>query len=210
MTRRQRKTRWIREKNLWRKYPECVHGDFYTNHIIDPKDREKQYGPCVWIDFTFFHTKLKRYFSVAAQTLEYSLYCENEERADEELNKTHPYPDVGLIFHPIDPKTGLGRIEITAEHTAVYNAREPLKQKLLSELNSEAQKARPKIVVKDYGEVAVGLWVTLDVPHFDANIINNFIKFYRSIGEPITPGFEWEGEEVDVVPERFTQRHAGP
>lgn len=205
MNRRQRKTQWINRKNLLRKYPECVHGDFYTNHIIDPAKREKEYGNCVWVDFWFFHTKLKKYFAVAAQTLEYKAYCENEEKVDDELDKTHPYPDIGMIFHPIDPKTGLGRIEITEERTAVYNAREPLKQKALTELNSKAQKARPSVVVKDYGEVAVGLWVALDVPYFTEEVIADFIKFYRSIGEPITPEFVWEGEEVDVVPERFIQ-----
>lgn len=186
-----------------RKYPECAYnGDFYCNHEWNPA------FPWVWVDFSFFHTRLKRYFAVAATTLEYHLCQENEEKAYEELNKTHPYDGPGMIMHPINPKTNTGRITFTDDWREVYDVRKPLEEALLLELNSKAQKVSPTIDVKDYGQVAVGLWVTLNTPHIDENVIREFIKFYRSIGEPIEPGRVWTGEEVDCVPGRIKERYA--
>ena len=199
--RKQRKEWWIYIKNLMRKYPDCAYdGLFYCNHVYD-EERGWQ-----WVDFRFFHTTKKRYFAVAMTTAKYTA----EEQLDEiilaKLDQHHPYPeekDGGLIFHPIDKKTGTGRLEFTSTHTAAYNARELLKQQLYLELTDEAQKVLPKVDVKDYGEVAVGLWATLDVPKITPEVISNFIKFYRSIGEPIEPGGVWQGEEVVIVPERI-------
>jgi hypothetical protein len=198
--RKQRKEQWINAKNLMRQYPDCAYdGQFYCNHMYDP-DRGWQ-----WVDFRFFHTKLKKYFAVAANTAQYAVEEMVEEIIDAKLNELHPYPaGSGLIFHPIDKKTGFGRLEFTDEHTAAYNARELLKQQLLPEVTREAQKVSPKVDVKDYGKVAVGLWVTLDVPKITPEVIVDFIKFYQSLGEPITPGRAWTGKEVEIVPERYS------
>ncbi len=131
--RKQRKACWISAKNLMRKYPECAYnGDFYCNHVYN-----KEHG-WSWVDFRFFHTTLKKYFFVAMTTAEYDALKVNEERVLEELNKIHPYPEDSMIFHPIDDVTGVGRIEFTAEHTAAYNNREPIRQQRMLELNREA------------------------------------------------------------------------
>jgi len=202
--RKQRKEQWIHVKNLMRKYADCAYGgQFYCNHVYD-EDRGWQ-----WVDFRFFHTRLKKYFAVAMTTANYATMEMVDEIIGDKLDQLHPYPEKkngGMIFHPINKKTGLGRIEITEARTAAYNAREQLKQKLLPEVLSEAQKVSPKIDVKDYGKVAVGLWVTLDVPKITPEVILDFIKFYQSIGEPIEPGRAWTGKEVVIVPERI--KHA--
>lgn len=196
MNRKQRKEQWINAKNLMRQYPECAYnGDFYCNHEYDP-----EWGWC-WVDFRFFHTKLKRYFAVAMTTLEYKAGENNKEKVWEALDVTHPYSDAPIRF----AKNGM---EFTDEWRQVYNIRKPLEAAMLLELNREAQMMRPYVDVKDYGDVVVGLWVSLDVPNIDEHVIRDFISFYRSIGEPITPGLAWVGEEVEVVPERLTKRYA--
>ena len=203
VNRRQRKARYINAKNKMTKYPECAYnGDFFCNHVYDPEN------PWVWVDFRFFHTRLQRYFAVAMTTLEYNLFKANEEIVETELDKDYPFNGVGIVFGNIDPKTKMGPLSFTDEWTANFNARKPLKETMLSELNSKAQKARPRIDVKDYGPVAVGLWVTVNNPFIDEHVIRDFIKFYRSIGEPTTPGFTWMGEEVEIVPAKLNERYA--
>lgn len=202
--RKQRKEQWINAKNLMRKYPDCAYdGLFYCNHMYD-EDRGWQ-----WVNFRFFHTKLRRYFAVAMTTAQYKAMEMVDQIIWDKLDILHPYPEEkngGLVFHPIDKKTGLGRLEFTDTHTAAYNARELLKQQLLPEVLREAQKVSPQVDVKAYDAPAVGLWVTLDTSKITPEVIRDFILFYRSIGEPITPGIAWIGEEVEIVPERINAK----
>jgi len=64
---------------------------------------------------------------------------------------------------------------------------------------------RPKIELKDYGPVAVGMFATVNTPSIDENTIRQFIAFFRSQGEPVSAGWTWSGDEVQVDPRRFIQ-----
>ncbi len=66
MSRKDRKARFIRAKNLMRKYPDCAYGgDFYCDHLYDPV------YPWLWIDFRFFHPTKQIYYPTTLITGEY-------------------------------------------------------------------------------------------------------------------------------------------
>ena len=200
-TRKQRKASWIHVKNLMRKWPECAfNGDFYCDHasIVDG-----DHGT-VWADFRFFHTKQKRYYAVAMITCEMEAWdkCEdwawdlatqlypweldNEESCDEFLDSLNK-PN-----NRWNSEIAVARRELAKKHETVY-------------LNTP-YKVTPKIVVKDYGPVAIGLWVTINKEEIDANTIREFISFFRSLGEPTKPGWTWKGDEVEVIPQEIRTR----
>src|SRR5260370_835951 len=84
--RKQKKLRYIRVKNLMRKYPECTYGgDFYCNHVYDPA------YPWNWIDFRFFHSKLRRYYAASLRTLDFVAYDELEWKAYELAAEALPF-----------------------------------------------------------------------------------------------------------------------
>ena len=68
------------------------------------------------------------------------------------------------------------------------------------ELALNTYKATPKIEVKDYGKLVVGVWATVNRPYIDEAYIADFIDFYRELGEPIKPGIAWKGDEIEVIP----------
>jgi hypothetical protein len=58
---------------------------------------------------------------------------------------------------------------------------------------------RPTIEVRrDYGDVAIGLWVTLNTPQITPETIHEFIRTFREMGEPISHGIAWAGDEVKI------------
>lgn len=185
-TRKERKARYIHVKNLMRKYPECNYDDlFYCDYVYDPAN------PWVWTDFRFFHTTLKRYFAVAMVTAEYEAYSEIENNAIEQSAIMFPYPELMVSTHRM-------------REGEVSQKRDELRQKLIDERLEQPQFVRPSILVKDYGPVAIGLWVTVNKDYIDEHVIKEFITFFRSLGEPIKAGWNWSGEETKVDPKRLT------
>jgi hypothetical protein len=188
--RKQIKARWIHVKNLMRKYPDCAYdGDFYCDHVYDPE------RPWVWVDFRFFHTKLKRYFAVAMVTAEYEAYTDLENRAIEQSAIIFPYTDDA---HRLED---LNTDPIRSEQ---HVARMGLMRDIIQNEIDKSVFVRPSIQVKDYGPVAVGLWVTVNKPYIDEHVIREFITHFRSLGEPTKAGWYWHGEEVQINLNRFT------
>jgi len=193
--RKQRKARWMGVKNLMKKYPDCSYGgDFYCDHVYEP-DR-----PWVWVDFRFFHTKLKRYFSVAMVTAEWHAWHEAEDKAYSLVE----FPETRLVYDATDPNYGkLYKMQPAEE----FNRAVVKKDILLNQFLKEEYKVVPTIEIKNYGSVAVGVHATVNTQHIDEHYIRDFITFFRSLGEPIKPGIVWQGEEVTVVPARLNERH---
>lgn len=82
MSRRERKQRFIRAKNLMRKYPDCAYGgDFYCDHLYDPA------YPWLWIDFRFFHPVKQIYYPTTLITGEYDALDQIETAAFEALDE---------------------------------------------------------------------------------------------------------------------------
>lgn len=187
-TRKQRKASYIRAKNLMKQYPECVlaNEQAYCNHVWDPA------YPWVWVDFRFFHTKLKRYFAVAMTTAEYTGSGIAEDEAWEFAREKYPYEEY--------PRSKRGIQSWRFDRSETDDLRFDLFKKKTEEFGLNPYKVTPKIEVKDYGKLVVGVWATVNRPYIDEAYIAEFIDFYRSIGEPIKPGLAWKGEEIEVIP----------
>jgi hypothetical protein len=179
-----------------RQYPDCAYnGDFYCNHVYDPK------SPWCWVDFRFFHTRLKRYFAVAMTTLEYRGYNDDEEKAWDEADITYPR-GAGELW---DPKKNINEwIEYTDDRV---DARLAYEKELVAKYNLIPRMMTPTIQVKNYGAVAVGVWATVNKTYIDEHVIREWIAHYRSLGEPTTPGWTWFGEEVQVTPQDLNDRY---
>lgn len=202
VNRKQRKARWIMARNQMRMYPDCNYDNlFYCNHVYDPK------YPWTWVDFRFFHTRLKRYFAVAMVTAEYEAYNNADQVAYEAAN----FPDFCSKFVKSDvlgqPATDTD-VELIEKYQIEYEAASERQSEIMKVELAKPVMIAPHLEVKDYGPVAVGIFATVNNSHIDEQVIRDFISFYRELGEPITPGFKWIGEEVQVVPERLSIKHA--
>ena len=187
-TRKERKASYIRAKNLIKKWPECViaDGKAYCNHAWDPA------YPWVWVDFRFFHTKLKRYFACAMTTAEYTASGYAEDEAWEIAREKYPYEEFRRSLRGIDSWRS-ERSENDDQRFEIYKAKSV-------ELGLNTYKVTPKIEIKDYGKLVVGVWATVNRPYIDEAYIADFIDFFRSLGEPMKPGIAWEGIEIEVIP----------
>ena len=200
--RKDRKLRWIRVKNLMRLYPSCSYnGDFYCDHVYDPE------RPWLWVDFRFFHTRLKKYFAVALITLEYEQYEMDGylayDKADERLGKIEYAPMTALN----DEKYGkLYSFCVEPTDREFYDHHYRCQQEIEAELLAIPRNCRPTIEIKDYGPVAVGVIASVNKQFIDEHVIREFIKEFRAMGEPTRPGWKWEGDEVEVIPARINER----
>lgn len=195
--RKQRKALWINAKNLMRKYPDCAYnGDFYCNHIYDPR------SPWCWVDFRFFHTKLKKYFAVALTTLEYKEWNKDEDKARDKAIEKYPYEEE--FFY-----SGFSNVNVwmNSKPSVIDTIRQDLEQTLTMQFNKEVRLSKPEIKIKDYGPVVVGVWATVNKPFIDENVIREFIEHFRSLGEPIIPGYSWYGDETEVLPQKLRDRY---
>jgi hypothetical protein len=186
--RRQRKQRWLRAKNLMRQHPTCAYnGDFYCDHVYEEK------YPWTWVDFRFFHTKLKRYFSVAMRTAEMEAYDIAKDTAWEKVEAELGHDTLSPIHSIIQPGSSWA-----IRMQRYYD---------IMEVESKVVRAiKPSIKAIDYGDVAVGLFVTVNKEHIDEHVIREFIEFFRSLGEPTTPGWTHYGQEIQISAERFFYR----
>ena len=198
--RKERKRRWIRAKNLMRKYPDCAYnGDFYCDHVYDPAH------PWVWVDFRFFHTRLKRYFAVAMVTAEYEAYGIAENRAIDEGYELIPREERARDWEPAGVHPVYGQL-YRMTFTETENKRHELITQLTEKYKAQDYVIKPRIEIKDYGRVAVGVHATVNTEYIDEHVIREFIAHFRSLGEPIDAGWKWEGEEIKVDPRRLDQR----
>ena len=191
-SRKQRKALWIRVKNAFRD-SECSDGTFWCNHVYEPE------RPWVWVDFRFLSQRHhRRYFATAAQTLEYSVLTSIEDEAWEIVDRELPLEDYRTVFTKEKPDGEFFEIRFEEPFLTQHRHR----QKRFSEIFPTLLDTRtiaPKIEVRrDYGDVAIGLWVTLNMPSIDATSIHSFIQQFRDLGEPIQHGVVWSGDEIAV------------
>lgn len=187
-TRKQKKARYISLRNKMLKYPDCAYnGDFFCNHVYDPAD------PWLWVDFSFYHTTEKRYFACAMVTAEYEAYHTIEDKAIEIAYTLFPTPDVPARLDDM-----LDELNSQGAKAERNKARDDVMSAVIREELEKPSFVVPSITVKDYGPVAVGLWVTVNKPHINEHIIREFIADFRALGEPVTPGWYWHGEETQV------------
>lgn len=196
--RTQRKARWIRAKNNERRHPDCSYnGDFYCNHVYDP-----QY-PWVWVDFRFFHSRLKKYFAVAMVTAEYEAYCDAENKAYDEAK----YPENGLDFVKAEVHPTHGQLYRLSEPDTAYKEAEERQKALKAKYLAEIWKVAPSIKVEDYGPVAVGVYATVNREYIDEHVIRSFIEQFRQLGEPGVLGWKWYGEPIEIIPKILDERY---
>lgn len=190
-SRKKRKAVYMRVKTLMRLYPECAYnGDFYCNHVYDP-DR-------LWqrVDFRFFHSTKKICFSVVMGLAHYEAYDAIEECA----HVLAKFPEFsGPFFVPGTMTMNKG----TPLYQQEYKEATERKKKIQYELSSQPVYVVPKVKVLHYGLPVIRLYVTVNKPHIDEHVIRDFIKFFRALGEPTKPGWEWEGEKVAVITRQF-------
>ena len=202
--RKQRKQRWMNAKNQMRQYPDCAYnGDFYCNHVFDPK------RPWVWVDFRFFHTRLKRYFAVAMTTAEYEAHNIAEEMAHDaakfpayrafEFFKSEIHPTLGQLYSVV--------LNTTDEYYIQYAEASERKKQLLKQFLQQPMVITPKIETRDYGPVAVGVFAIVNKQYIDEHVIREFIAQYRQLGEPVTPGWKWQGEPIEIIPQVLNDRY---
>ena len=185
---KQRKLRYIKAKNLMRKYPDCAYGgDFYCDHVYEPAH------PWHWVDFRFFHTRLKRYYAVAMVTARYEAYGLAEDQSWSEALEAYPSEP-----HNEDFDTWISR-----ERTDAEKQRSAFEKARLNELLSQEWKIAPGFELKDYGPVAIGVFATVNKEYIDEHVIREFIAHFRELGEPTKPGFIWKDEEIVVGPEEL-------
>lgn len=190
--RKWRKLRWIRARNYMRKYPECAYnGDFYCNHVYDPEH------PWQWVDFRFFHTTQKKYFSVAMTTTKYDaaqrIYEESYNLAD-----FPPFPSPMFVKCEQDSNFKILNTG-SDEYRKLYQQAASRRKKIEAQLSQSPVIITPKIELHDYGDVAVGVHTTVNVDFIDEHFIRKFITFFRSLGQPIKPGWKWKGEPVSIM-----------
>lgn len=194
--RKQRKARWIRVKNEMRQYSDCNYGDFFCHHYLENREDD---GP-VWADFRFFHSKLKRYFAVAMITAEYEALNIAEGRAIDEAYEEYPLGD-GPIFVPsVDHPGYLELVSTETDKKRSHRTNDLLEQYLKLEYS-----IIPRIEVLNYGDVAVGVYVTVNKSKIDEHVIREFIARFRELGEPIKPGWKWEDEAITITPEQLSR-----
>ena len=196
--RRQRKARWIRVKNHFRKSEYCD-GVFWTNHIYEPEH------PWVWVDFLFLSERHpRRYYAVAARTLEYKVLDDIENEVYEIVDEREPFEEQRLIL-----SRNNGEFEVYFSEPVQNQQRrrmELFKELYPLHLNQRTERATIE-VRREYGDVAIGLWVTLNTPHIDSQVIHAFIKQFRDLGEPIAHGIVWTGEEVNIDAREVNERY---
>ncbi len=195
--RKQRKARWIRARNLMRLYPECSYGgDFYCNHVYDPLT------PWCWVDFRFFHSRLKRYFAVAMITAEYEAYEIASEKAWDEAEKTFPRHDSEDWDFKSDINTWINLPRADSDK------RMALQKEIAEKILSIPQMIHPSIQLQNYGTVAIGISATVNNTHIDEHVIREWIADFRAKGEPTNPGWTWKGEAVEIIPQKLTARYS--
>lgn len=203
-TRKQRKARWIKIKNDYWKYPECVIGDAYCDHVYD------ETNPWQWVDFRFLSRQhSRRYFAVAAQTLRFAAYHQAQELADDAADKDWPLPDNGCYFGPAEMDGTWGKVYellTTEEYDEQYKRWSTANQEYLKHFMAQPVLLRPQIEVRlEYGPVAVGVWALLNKPRLDPAGLSEFVQQFRDLGEPLKQGIVWQGEEVQVVPAEINE-----
>lgn len=202
-TRKKIKKRFITTKNTMRKYPDCVIADgIYCDHVFDPEH------PWAWVDFRFFHTAKKRYFAVAMTTAEYSACEEVEEEVFEKADYPQEVLDYNLYDEEYHPKYG-----------KVYRQK-PLPQNLQNQLLAyferrnkllEVEMAKPrtiecKIEIQKYSNGVTGVIATVDASYLDPEYVENFVKMFRALGEPMKHGEKYNVKTIQVIPQNIKRR----
>jgi len=184
----------MRAKTLMRLYPDCAYnGDFYCNHVYDPE------YPWQWVDFRFFHTTKKIYFAAAMTTVAHEACYAIEDYA-------HQIAKFPQLTDPIFITGKDGSMIMnggTPSYQQDYKEATERKKRIQYELSFQPIYVVPKVKVLDYGLPVIGAHVTVNTPHIDEHVIRDFIRFFRDLGEPTKPGWEWEGEKVAVVTTQF-------
>lgn len=193
-SRKKRKAIYMRAKKLMLLYPECAYnGDFYCNHVYDPEH------PWQWVDFRFFHTTKKIYFAVAMVTATQEA-CYAVEECAHLIAKFPSFSDPHFIT---DTDGTMTLNEGTPSYQQQYKEATFRKKRIQFELSFQPIYVVPKVKVLDYGLPVIGVHATVNTSHIDKHVIRNFIRFFRSLGEPTKPGWKWEGEKVAVVTTQF-------
>lgn len=203
-SRKQAKKRFIDTKNRCKSSVYGVQGKYWTYHVNE--------GIMSWIDVYFpskFHKG--RYFSAALIT------CEKK-GADDDQNATFDasdkaFPDVksDIVSTPIPPKSPKHQKlwSMSFVHTGDYAGKSAFEKEYEKELNNMPRMVRPEIEIhNDYYYPAIGLHAVVNTPSLTPEAIIEFIEMFQALGEPITSGIVWTGEEVEIVPARLNERYA--
>lgn len=199
-TRDQRKKRFISVKNSLNG-PYGHQGIYYTHHVHQE--------PMTWIDIYFpskFHKG--RYFSAALITLEMEAYDKIETEASDMGDAMYPNARLDLVFrkkpklHPNHEPNSI--VEFVRNDD--YETKREFEEALKKELMVKPRLLKPYMKIdRDYWNPSIGLHAAVNTPSLTEEVIIKFIEQFRALGEPITHGLVWEGEEVEVVAQRLNE-----
>ena len=187
INRKKRKAAYIRVKNLMRQYPNCAYGgDFFCNHYFGEN------ASSLWVDFKFKHGSRKQWVSVSMRTI-------GHEAID-------IISDKASVMTGMDENVKVPFVSVShGEH--MQKIREKIKRyrEKCIELALVPVPVAPKIAVVRNG-ISIVLDVVVNAKNIDEHVIRNFIRYFRSLGEPTTPGWKLEGEPIEInAAELFSQ-----
>lgn len=198
------KKKFIDTKNRCKSSVYGVQGKYWSYHVNE--------GIMSWIDVYFpskFHKG--RYFSAALITCEMKGIDDDQNAAFKAADEAFPDVKSDIVSTLIPPKSPKEEKMWSMQfvHTGDYEAKTAFEKEYEAKLNNTPRMVRPEIDIhNDYYYPAIGLHGVVNTPSLTPEAIIEFIEMFQALGEPITSGIVWTGEEVEVVPARLNERHA--
>lgn len=200
------KKRYIDTKNRCKSSVYGHKGKYWTYHM------ENEHGIMSWIDVYFpskFHKG--RYFSAALITCEMKGIDDDQSAMFKAGDEKFPDVTMDIGSELIPPKSPKEEkmYKMNFITTGDYEGKRAWEDAYEKELNNTPRMVKPEIVIdNDYWYPAIGLHGVVNTPSLTEEAIIEFIEMFQALGEPITSGIVWQGEEVEVVPARLNERYA--
>lgn len=202
-SRRQAKASWIQQANKFRLHPEgMVSKEIFCEAWCYGQRRFSV------VHFEFFHSKLRRFFSVRVSTAVALAYAEVEDSVERRLNAEHPLPSPFIPVELARRTSGvvLGqKTALSQEFIAACAVRRNIKKPMLLAAADMKKKLDLRAEVTHDNGVCARIQVLADTDVIDDQFMREFVARFRSCGEPFVPGVVWDDGVVEVSPLEHAQ-----
>lgn len=198
------KKKFINTKNRCKDPVYGVQGKYWTYHVSE--------GLMTWIDIYFpskFHKG--RYFSAALITCEMKASDDDQSATFKAADEAFPDVTMEIASEPIPRKNPKDQLlhKMRFVTTGDYEGKKAFEKEYEAKLNATPRMVKPEIKIdNDYWYPAIGLHGIVNTPSLTEDVIIEFIEMFQALGEPVTSGIVWMGEEVEVVPARIEEYYA--